>query len=171
MEKPQHDDFHSREYPIREDMKFQLKVWRLERWGWYLMLLVVMLALLGLFSRGPFSSRQTLSADGRISVQYELFHRNGSTSPMIIQIKAPPDTPVELELGGNVFQGFSIETLQPQPLRSSSAGQGIKFLLKTDTGGLARIYLTLRSDGLGFYHSRVLAAGANPLDLDLFIYP
>ncbi|WP_224795641.1 hypothetical protein [Pseudomonas fluorescens] len=171
MEKPKSHDFHSRQYPVREDMEFQLKVWRFERWGWYVMLLVVMLALLGLFSSGPLSSRQVQSADGRIGVQYERFHRNGAINPMIIQVKALPNTPVQLELLGNALQGFSIETLQPQPLRSTSAGQGIKFLLQADAEGYARIYLTLRGEGLGFYHTRVVTAGAEPLDLDQFIYP
>ncbi|WP_161599969.1 hypothetical protein [Pseudomonas sp. MPC6] len=30
-----HTDYRSRDYPVREDMVHQVKVWRFERWGWY----------------------------------------------------------------------------------------------------------------------------------------
>jgi hypothetical protein len=33
----EHSDLRSREYPIREDMAYQLKVWRFARCGWYLL--------------------------------------------------------------------------------------------------------------------------------------
>ena len=31
------DDHRSREFPVREDMAFQHKVWRFERVGWYVL--------------------------------------------------------------------------------------------------------------------------------------
>lgn len=42
----------NRSGPVEEDMPLQLRVWRIERAGWYALLLLVMLALLGLFSKG-----------------------------------------------------------------------------------------------------------------------
>lgn len=34
-------DLKRREHPIREDVTYQLKVWRFERVGWYVLVLVV----------------------------------------------------------------------------------------------------------------------------------
>ncbi|SED65477.1 Protein of unknown function [Pseudomonas frederiksbergensis] len=78
-----HTDYHSRDYPVREDMAHQVKVWQFERWGWYFLALVVLLALLGLFSRGPLSTRDVQGDDGKVRVQYERFHRHGSTNPIL----------------------------------------------------------------------------------------
>lgn len=50
-------DLKSREHPIHEDMTYQLKVWRFERVGWYVLVLVVLMGLMGVFSRGLLSSR------------------------------------------------------------------------------------------------------------------
>lgn len=98
-----HSDLQSREYPIREDMSYQLKVWRFERFGWYVLLLLMVLGLAGLFSRGLFSTRDVRSEDGKVRVEYEMFHRNGSMNSMKVSVSGTPDSQVELELaGGNV---------------------------------------------------------------------
>lgn len=68
-------DLQSRDYPIREDMVYQVKVWRFERWGWYGLILVMLLALAGLFSRGPLSVREVHGNDAKISVEYERFNQ------------------------------------------------------------------------------------------------
>ncbi|VVN95148.1 hypothetical protein [Pseudomonas fluorescens] len=166
-----HTDYRSRDYPVREDMVHQVKVWRFERWGWYVLVLLVVLALLGLFSRGPLSTRDVQGSDGKVRVQYEMFHRNGSTNPMQLSVIGTPDAMVELELAGALLDGFSIESLQPEPLRAVSAGQGMKLWVRTDAQGRANLHLTLRGDGLGLFHSRIASPGATAVDVDQFIFP
>ena len=166
-----HSDYHSRDFPVREDMTHQVRVWRFERVGWYALVLLVLLGLLGVFSRGPLSARDVHGSDGKVRVQYEMFHRNGSINPMQISVIAAPDTTVELELDGSLLEGFSIETLQPEPIRAASAGQGMKLWVRTDAQGQAQLHLTLRGDGLGLFHSRIASPGATPVNLDQFIFP
>ena len=164
-------DLRSREYPIREDMAYQLKVWRFERVGWYILVLVVLMGLMGVFSRGLLSSRDVRSEDGKVRVEYEMFHRNGSTNSMKITLSSTPDSQAELELAGQLLEGFSIETLQPEPLRSRSSSQGIMLWLQTDLDGRATLYITLRGDGLGFYRSQISSPGINGVKLVQFIFP
>jgi len=152
-------------------MAYQARVWRFERWGWYGLLVVIMLALLGLFSHGPLSSREVYGSDGKLSVQYEMFHRNGSSNPMKISVQGAPNATVEVELAGELLEGFSVETLQPEPARSSSAGRGLKMWLPTDAQGRASVYLTLRGDGVGRFSTRVASPGAAAVDLEQFILP
>ncbi len=166
-----HPDLQSRERPIREDMTYQLKVWRFERVGWYVLVLVVVMALAGVFSRGWLSSREVRSEDGNIRVEYEMFHRNGSTNALKIMLNSNPDAAVELQLAGEMLDGFSIETLQPQPLRSSSSAQGLKLWLQPDRDGRATLYMTLRGDGLGLFRSQIATPGNHGVKLDQFIFP
>lgn len=42
------DELISRRYPIREDIPMQKRVWRYERVGWYVRVIIVLLALAGL---------------------------------------------------------------------------------------------------------------------------
>lgn len=171
MKNSEPDDFHSRAYPVREDMAYQLKVWRFERVGWYVLVLLVILTLLGLFSHGPLSNRDAHSPDGRLSVSYERFHRNGSTNALILHLKGQPDAVLEVELGGDWLDGFDVQALQPQPLRSASVGQGMKLWVQADARGEANLHLSLLSEGLGTYHSRVALPGGTAVSFDQFIFP
>lgn len=166
-----HPELRSRKYPIREDMTYQLKVWRFERIGWYVLVLLVVLGLVGVFSRGVISSQDVRSDDGKLRVEYEMFHRNGSVNSMKIAVNATPDSAVELELAGQLLEGFSIETLQPEPLRSRSSSEGIRLWLQTDHDGEAMLYITLRGDGLGFFRTQVSPPGGNGVKLVQFIFP
>jgi hypothetical protein len=167
----EHPDLSSRKYPVREDMAFQLRVWRFERLGWYLLVLLMLLGLAGLFSRGLLSSREVRSEDGRVSVEYEMFHRNGSTNSMKISVSGAPESTIELELAGEMLQGFSIETLQPEPTRTRSSDQGIRLWVQTDPQGQANLFITLRGDGLGLFRSRIVVPGTHDVNLTQFIFP
>ncbi|WP_082555807.1 hypothetical protein [Pseudomonas sp. Root329] len=164
-------ELNSRKYPVREDMAYQMKVWRFERCGWYVLILLMVLGLAGLFSRGLLSTRDIRSEDGRVRVEYEMFHRNGSTNSMKISVNGSPESTVELELAGEMLDGFSIETLQPEPLRARSYAQGIQLWVQTDTQGKADLFLTLRGDGLGLFRSRIVLPGTSVVKLDQFIFP
>lgn len=170
-EKPDHPDYRSRDYPVREDMAYQVKVWRFERGGWYVLVLIILLALGGLFSRGPVSSREAHGSDGKVRVQYEMFHRNGSSNPMKITVIGLANATVELELAGELLDGFSIESLLPEPIRASSAGEGMTLWLPTDFQGRASVYLTLQGEGVGLFRTRIASPGAEPVNLDQFIFP
>jgi hypothetical protein len=166
-----HPDLQSREYPIREDMSYQMKVWRFERFGWYVLILLMVLGLAGLFSRGALSTRDVRSEDGKVRVEYEMFHRNGSMNSMKVSVSGTPDSQVEVELAGEMLEGFSIESLQPAPIRSRSSSQGLRLWGQTDNQGQANLYLTLRGDGLGFFRSHIATPGTAGVKLDQFIFP
>ncbi|WHS63076.1 hypothetical protein [Pseudomonas sp. G2-4] len=165
------EDFRSRMFPVREDMAYQLKVWRFERVGWYVLVLLVFLTLLGLFSRGPLSSRDLQSSDSSLGIEYEMFHRNGSTNPLIIRLKGQPNAVLEVELAGEWLEGFDVQTLQPQPVRSASAGQGMRIWVQADAQGHASLHLSLLAEGLGLYSSRITMPNGAAVSFDQFIFP
>lgn len=165
------DDHRSRQFPVGEDMVFQHKVWRFERVGWYVLVLLVILTLLGLFSRGPLSSRELHSSDGSLSVEYEAFHRNGSSNAMVIRLKGQPNAVLEIALEGDWLEGFEVQALQPPPLRSAAAGQGMRLWVQADERGQASLHLSLLGEGFGTYHSRIATAGGAAVSFNPFIFP
>ncbi|MFW9266079.1 hypothetical protein J3P80_12915 [Pseudomonas sp. D2-30] len=165
------DDHRSRQYPVCEDMAFQHKVWRFERVGWYALVLLVLLTLLGLFSHGPLSNSEIHSADGSIGVEYERFHRNGSTNPVIVRLKGAPNAVLEIELGGDWLEGFDVQSVQPTPMRSAAAGPGMKLWLQADGQGQANLHLSLLSEGLGTYQSRIATPNGAVVTFSQFIFP
>ncbi|RON93375.1 hypothetical protein SAMN03159489_04130 [Pseudomonas sp. NFPP07] len=171
MDDSAEDDLLPRSQPIQEDMALQRKVWRFERVGWYALVVIVLLTLAGLFSRGPLSTRDISSADGSLRVEYQRFLRNGATDSLTLHLRGGARQLLEVEIAGELLQGFSVQALQPEPLKASSAGAGIRLWLRADADGQARLYLTLLSTGVGFYDSRIRLADHPPLSISQFIYP
>ncbi|WP_434697787.1 hypothetical protein J3P89_12970 [Pseudomonas sp. Z1-14] len=171
IDQREQDDHRSRQFPVEEDMAFQHKVWRFERVGWYVLVLLVILTLLGLFSRGPLSSREAQSADGSIGVEYEMFHRNGSVNPLVIRLQGASNAVLEVELGGDWLEGFDVQSVQPQPVRSAAAGQGMKVWVQADGQGRANLHLSLLGEGLGNYKSRIATPNGAEVRFNQFIFP
>lgn len=171
MEPERLHDFHDRTHPVNEDITFQRKVWRFERGGWYVLLVIILLTLAGLFSKGPLSSRELESENGTLRVKYELFNRNGDEDSVVIHAYGKPDSTIVLEIGGELFEGNSIQTLQPQPLRTTTSGRDLRFTLQTDSEGEATLYMTLQSDGAGLYRGYLKLLPNQSVDFSRFIYP
>lgn len=67
--------------------------------------------------------------------------------------------------------GFTVESIVPPPQASAThEGGGMELLVRPDTKGQTRIYLALRSNGVGILRSRVSAHGED-LSFHQFIYP
>ncbi|MEE4104514.1 hypothetical protein V2I78_10520 [Pseudomonas viridiflava] len=160
-----------REHPVAEDIQLQRKVWRIQRVGWYVLLAVVILTLLGLFSRGPLSSLVAISDSRDLIVEYERFHRSGGSNAMIIRTLGKPDQPVTVLIGKGMLEGFSIDSIQPQPMTSTSTAKGLALTLMADKQGDATLYLSWRSSGVGLFKSEVGIVGGSQIPVTQFIYP
>lgn len=156
----------SRDAPVEENMALQVRGWKIERLGWYGLLLIMALALAGLFSKGPLSHVQAGGAQDALQVEYQRFARNGAHSPLKVSLQGT----TQLHIAGELLEGFSIESIQPVPRRSASDGAG--GLILDFTGDAERIDVSLRltADGVGAYRSTFHAAGQQ-LELNQFIYP
>lgn len=167
-----HDhEFRSRSYPVEEDMAQQRRVWRFERIGWAGLIVLIVLTLAGLFSKGPLSQVEPQTADGKLQVSYERFSRNGSQDDMIVTSKGAPSEMRYLVVGSGLLEGVSIEKLNPQPAPLHSEGRDLVIPMQADKDGLATLYLTVRSNGVGLYRGQMHMLGGETLPMPRFIYP
>lgn len=164
-------EFSSRSYPVNEDMEKQLKDWRFERIGWFFLLVLVGCALAGFFSKGPFSSVESQTANGELKVKFERFTRNGAQDNFLITSTGPPKEIRYLVLGGELLEGMSIESLNPQPAPLRSEGRDLVIPMKSDNDGIATLYITMRSNGIGFYKGYVRPLRGDEISISKFIYP
>lgn len=75
-----------------------------------------------------------------------------------------------MRLGGGLLQAHSIQSLQPQPLRSHSWRGGLELEGRLDEDGRLSLFLMLLPNQLGEVASRLEFAGES-LAFDQFIYP
>lgn len=170
MNRIQSDDLHDRDYPIQEDMGLQTRLWRLERLGWAFFFLVVVMTLLGAFSSGVLSETTANSPDGRLSVSYQRFERNGAASSFSIHISENHVAPVIVRIEGDFLERFTVESMQPEPASSRSQGNGLELTYKPDSTGTINVRFSLRPEGMGMARSRISASSA-AVETRQFVYP
>lgn len=164
------DEFLDRNYPIQEDMRFQEKLWKLERAGWVALTLIVVITLLGAFGAGPLSQTSAQTPGGDLDIQYQRFERNGAASQLLIKAKAGSDGQVWLAIDGALLKRFTVESIQPQPLAAEAFGNGTRLHFQPDAHGWTTAYFSLRPDGIGPAKS-VVRLGGQSVTLTQFIYP
>ena len=165
------EEFVSRKYPVEEDMNEQRRAWRFERIGIGALVVLIGLTLGGLFSKGPLSHVQLQTSDGRLSVEYERFSRNGAQDDVIVTSSGAPGEMRYLVLGHEWLEGMSIESLNPQPANLTSDERDLVIPMRADARGTATLYLSLRSNGVGLYKGHIRLKDGPRLDLSKFIYP
>jgi hypothetical protein len=151
-------------------MSLQRRLWRVERLGWGALVLLVLLTVLGLFSKGPLSEAEVASADADLRVRFERFERNGAASELVVHARSGADGKVVLGIDGDFLRSFTVESLQPPPLSSRSRGEGAEYLFAADDQGWVTAHFSLRAQRFGVSHSSVSAAG-DTLPIAQFIYP
>jgi hypothetical protein len=167
-----HDqEMQDRRHPVDEDIALQRRIWRFERVGWYVLVAVVLLTLCGLFSHGLLSSTTVTSAQGDLTVEYERFHRSGGVNTMVIRSHGEPGKLHTVTLGNATMEGFSIDSIQPQPVRSAGTRQGLRLTLSGDDHGDSTLYLAWRSDGAWLFKSAIGIEGGGEVSINQFIYP
>lgn len=164
------DEAQSRRVPVEENIRVQQRFWFIEQLGCLLLPAMVLLTLLGVFSNGLLSDTVGASPGNDLQVHYERFLRNGATTSMVIEAHHAGDAPVQITLTGEQFDNTTLESLYPQPLTSESLHDGLSFTVQPDATGHARLYLSLRAEGVGMFRSRVGIAGET-VSLRQFIYP
>lgn len=164
------DDLADRSYPIQEDMSQQQRQWKAERVGWFVLSVLIIAALLGLFGIGLFSSVQLASPDGELSAEYGRFERNGASSQLVIRAKGDHAGKLEVQIEGALFERFSIENIHPQPSMTLSYDGGQRMSFKTEPRQTAAIILSIRPSQLGLSRSTIKSASSR-LDITQFTYP
>lgn len=142
------------------------------RYGFFLLLLIVIAALGGLFSKGWFSHMERTTADGGLTLEYERFGRLMSDTEMKIVVRAGSSKAVTVVLSGDFMDTFQIATLQPQPDRMQARDNQLLLSWQRDTLPADRtIWLGVQALQWGTSHSTVSVEQGPSLPFWQFIYP
>ena len=152
-------------------MAFQRATWTVERIGWVVVVLLMLLALAGLFSVGPFSSVEKSDESGALNVRYEYFHRSGAGSVMEVTIAPLDGSGARLRFDAAFLRAFTIEQVQPEPLEWRGEAGGAALIFPVPDGRSFTIQLSLLPESTGRVTSRLRLGDQAELDLSFFIYP
>jgi hypothetical protein len=165
------DTWRSRIHPIKEDMAFQRATWRAERIGWTVLWLIVVLALLGLFSNGLLSTASVESPAGDLRVTYERFQRNGTLAEIKLEAAPQSGQQLAIRIGTQILDASTIETITPRPQAERGIAGGIEFVFAVEPGEPLTVYVNVRPRGVGFLAGGIGIGESRPARLSQFIYP
>ena len=148
---------------------FMRRNWQVQRVGWVLMALVVLLGLAGLFGRGPLTRRDA-SAPG-LALQYQRVLRLEATESLEFTLEARREGEAGLELDSGFVNRTQIERIIPEPreISVSPAGQRLSFPA-AGSGSLA-VRVLFVPKKLGRLRGRFGTPGGAALPVSFFVLP
>ena len=164
IEQPSHS-------PIKEDMSLQVRTWVAERIGWMVLALFVLAGLAGAFSHGVLSSTVVRSADGVLTIDYERFARHTARTRFTIRIADAANEAPRLRLSPAMTEFYDMETIYPQPLRSTASEAGIEFTFARPPDGDLVVRLAARAARFGYARLVVSLDERSRVELVQVIYP
>jgi hypothetical protein len=167
-------EWDSRSEPFQEDMRWQLRNWRIQTAGWIALGVVLLAAAAGFFSEGPLSWQREASESGDLAVEYQRFYRNGAGSSMTLHL-AGSSGPGEVEVivGQELLEALTFETITPSPVRSATTGEGIRLTFAAPgEGDVAPVHFAIRPTGVGPVRGTIaLGSGKPSVPVRFFILP
>ncbi len=142
---------------LDEDLRIQQREWTVQRIGWTVMLLIVVLGLVGLFGTGPISTGSTEAGDGRLAAGYQRFIRHDGRTTISFTVDgnlANESNEVELWLSTSYLRGVEVQGISPQPAESTGAGDRTIFVFNVDDPSSSlEVEFSLRPKEMGRMHA------------------
>jgi hypothetical protein len=148
-------------------MRFQRRTWLIERIGWLVLALIVLLALLGLFGSG-FLSKRSVEA-GTLTIQYERFQRATRLVQFTFHFAPSPNSERRLQLNAAFQRNYEIGSIQPPPARSSADGLNLTFA--APPGNPADVVIWAHPRAYGTTRFEIRVDDEPPLTFSAFVYP
>ena len=101
---------------IDEDLKLHHTGWRIQRFAWPVVAIILIFAVFGLFGTGPLSS-QSLTVSGD-TARYERFMRYEAEAKLSFYVKNVQDT-LRISLPQRYMQYVDVKAIDPTPERNS----------------------------------------------------
>jgi hypothetical protein len=153
---------------LDSQLAFHRKEWRIQRIGWVLVALFLVLAVAGLFGNGPLSRAHTDNRSGR--VDYERFTRYGLSTDVVVTPVASAHGVIRVTISADYLEAFRVERITPEPGAVRMTGPDILYEFASAAPG-ASISFHLRPQRLWRHSATVTIDGGTRLDISQLTYP
>ena len=157
---------------VGEDMAFQSRWWKFERFVWGFFTLVLVADLAGALGRGPLANAKRNAPDGSLTVKYERVERANSSSIVTVlpQASAVHDGAVQLFVSQTVVDKLGAQRIIPQPKDSVLGPGGVTYTFPA-TAQPMPIQIELKPSFIGLHHFTVGVPGLEPVQASAFVLP
>jgi hypothetical protein len=159
---------------ITEDIPAQEREWKVQRLAWTLMLILIVLALLGVFSTGPLSSAEHASDDGTLAIEYQRFVRHDGRTTVVIEASGSraESGEVEVWVSNAYLHGVDLQGISPEPDQIRDAGdRRIMVFLVDDPATTLTVSFSIRPRDMGRLSGKVGVVDGPSVSFSQISYP
>jgi hypothetical protein len=167
MAKSTYDNIELANHPLQfdEDIPLHIKGWQVQKIGWIVIAVFLLLAVIGLFGTGPLSYR-TISIYGDV-LQYEQFGRFEGQTELEFTLNKESGT-TQIGFSQTYLDKFQIERIFPLAEKTEIVDQKIIYTFNATDRGKIRFYLIPEKAGVA---KATISVNNNVINLSQFIYP
>ncbi|MGQ0815806.1 MAG: hypothetical protein ACT4O1_15330 [Gemmatimonadota bacterium] len=156
---------------INEDLAFLRKDWRVQRIGWVVVALIILLGLVGVFGRGPAAHKQ-IGDPRTLAASFDGVVRHGALTEVTVTVgDFQPDSVFRLFLSGEYLRSFEIVDIIPEPSAAGLSGHFVFYEFRRTTRGPVNVVFHINPDGYWQQVGRIGLAGTGPLRFSQFVLP
>ena len=153
---------------IDQALTFQRRFERVQRVAWWLLALVPVAAIAGLFGGGLFSEATAGSERARVTVTYERFGRLTADTELELEFARPART-TDVAISRTFLDRYNTSEVRPQPLRVRTLADAVVFTFAVAPAGRATFFL--QPDAVGSSSGTVTVTGGTPVHVKQLVYP
>lgn len=150
------------------DHRFHRAEWRIQRIGWVLVALFLVLAGAGLFGNGPLSRAHADNGAG--SLDYQRFTRYGLSTDLVVTPASSKHGVTRVEISGDYLEAFNVEHITPEPAAVRLAGPNVIYEFASAAAG-ASISFHMSPQRLWRRSATITIDSGAPLEISQFTYP
>jgi hypothetical protein len=156
---------------INQDLSVQERMWTIQRAGWAAMGFIVVLALAGLFGRGPVSQVTVGGSQEGLQVEYERFGRYQSPTDIKMLVRPEREGLLSIWIDHSYLAQVEIQQIVPEPTTAALTDGGVRFEWHAATWEPARVTFYLLPHTRGRLSGAFRTSGNAGVRIRQFIYP
>lgn len=164
-----------------EDLKFQKKEWVFQRVVWMIMLVIVVLAVIGVFGNGPIAKAEAGNPQDLLHIKYDRIVRERAQTGSLVTInlnrsailRQTGDTLIHLWISQDWVHSMGLTSTTPYPARTSLNDSAIvfSFVAPYDSKSI-KILFNWKPVEVGLQHGYIgLLLHPNIYELSTFVLP
>jgi hypothetical protein len=158
---------------IDQDERFERREAVVQRVATWTILLILILAMLGLFGHGVLSSTEAVSSKGELAVKYQRFGR--LQTPLSYQIRIQnlnpnPESEIGLEINQEFIRTINIIHMEPEPERVEITPTGLLYFFKMQSNSGEVVFET-EPESMGLQKVRIKILNGSEATFTQWIYP
>lgn len=157
---------------IDQDLRFQQRMWILQRLGWGVIACIILAALLGLLGPGPLALRTLDLPQGGFSLEYQRFLRHRAPTRLLLQVKSNSQEEVQIWYDRAFIEHFLVTQIVPVPTRVEVNAERLTYTFRVnDQKKPFLITFSLEPETFGSLSGRVGIERDDSLYFRQFVYP